>query len=180
MRALFDLVARIGKTTSTVLITGESGTGKELIARAIHQASARAARPFVSINCGAMPENLLESELFGHERGAFTGAVKEKKGLFQEAEGGTLFLDEIGETSVTMQVKLLRALQERVVRRVGGNTEEPIDVRIICATNKDLAEEGRRRDVPRGSLLPDQRHPRRRSRRSASGATTSRTSSATS
>src|ERR1035437_7216186 len=138
MRALFDLISRIGKTTSTVLINGESGTGKELIARAIHQASARAARPFISINCGAMPENLLESELFGHERGAFTGAVKEKKGLFSEAEGGTLFLDEIGETSVTMQVKLLRALQERVVRRVGGNTEEPIDVRIICATNKDL------------------------------------------
>ncbi|MBK9963875.1 MAG: sigma-54-dependent Fis family transcriptional regulator [Holophagales bacterium] len=138
MRALFELVARIGKTTSTVLITGDSGTGKELVARAIHVASARATRPFISINCGAMPENLLESELFGHERGAFTGAVKEKKGLFHEAEGGTLFLDEIGETSLTMQVKLLRALQERVVRRVGGNTEEPIDVRIICATNKDL------------------------------------------
>jgi DNA-binding NtrC family response regulator len=141
MRALFDLVDRIGKTTSTVLITGDSGTGKELVARAIHAASARAARHFVSINCGAMPENLLESELFGHERGAFTGAVKEKKGLFHEAEAGTLFLDEIGETSLTMQVKLLRALQERVVRRVGGNTEEPIDVRIICATNKDLQKQ---------------------------------------
>jgi two-component system response regulator PilR (NtrC family) len=140
MRALFDLVERIGRTTSTVLITGESGTGKELIAKAIHQASPRAAKSFVSINCGAMPENLLESELFGHERGAFTGAVKEKKGLFQEAEGGTIFLDEIGETSLTMQVKLLRALQERVIRRVGGNAEEPIDVRIICATNKDLAK----------------------------------------
>jgi DNA-binding NtrC family response regulator len=140
MKAVFDLVERIGKTPSTVLLTGESGTGKELIARAIHQASARAARPFISINCGAMPENLLESELFGHERGAFTGAVREKKGLFHEAEGGTLFLDEIGETSLTMQVKLLRALQERVVRRVGGNAEEPIDVRIICATNKDLAK----------------------------------------
>ena len=138
MRTLFDLISRIGKTTSTVLIAGESGTGKELVAHAIHQASSRAAQSFISINCGAMPENLLESELFGHERGAFTGAVKEKKGLFHEAEGGTLFLDEIGETSVTMQVKLLRALQERVVRRVGGNTEEPIDVRIICATNKDL------------------------------------------
>ena len=138
MRALFDLVARIGKTTSTVLITGESGTGKELVARAIHTASSRSGHAFISINCGAMPENLLESELFGHERGAFTGAVKEKKGLFHEAEGGTLFLDEIGETSLTMQVKLLRSLQERVVRRVGGNTEEPIDVRIICATNKDL------------------------------------------
>ncbi|HKC26104.1 MAG TPA: sigma-54 dependent transcriptional regulator [Thermoanaerobaculia bacterium] len=140
MKAVFDLVDRIGKTTSTVLLSGESGTGKELIARAIHQASARVARPFVSINCGAMPETLLESELFGHERGAFTGAVREKKGLFQEAEGGTLLLDEIGEMSLTMQVKLLRALQERVVRRVGGNVEEPVDVRIICATNKDLAK----------------------------------------
>ncbi|MFN7990076.1 MAG: sigma-54 dependent transcriptional regulator [Thermoanaerobaculia bacterium] len=140
MRAVFDMIERIGRTTSTVLITGESGTGKELIARAIHRSSPRAARPFVSINCGALPENLLESELFGHERGAFTGAVKEKKGLFKEAEGGTLFLDEIGETSVAMQVKLLRALQERVVRRVGGNVEEPVDVRIICATNKDLAK----------------------------------------
>jgi len=140
MRVLLDLVDRIGKTSSTVLISGESGTGKELIARAIHEASVRAPRPFVSINCGAMPESLLESELFGHEKGAFTGAIKEKKGLFQEAEGGTLFLDEIGETSLTMQVKLLRALQERVIRRVGGNAEEPVDVRIICATNKDLAK----------------------------------------
>jgi len=140
MRTLLDLVDRIGKTSSTVLVSGESGTGKELIARAIHDASARASRPFVSINCGAMPESLLESELFGHEKGAFTGAIKEKKGLFQEAEGGTLFLDEIGETSLTMQVKLLRALQERVIRRVGGNAEEPVDVRIICATNKDLAK----------------------------------------
>ncbi len=139
MRALLDLVERIGKTSSTVLISGDSGTGKELIARAIHEASGRSARAFVSINCGAMPESLLESELFGHEKGAFTGAIKEKKGLFQEAEGGTLFLDEIGETSLTMQVKLLRALQERVIRRVGGNAEEPVDVRIICATNKDLA-----------------------------------------
>jgi len=139
MRAVFEMVERIGKTTSTVLITGESGTGKGLIARAIHGSSARAARPFVSVNCGALPENLLESELFGHERGAFTGAVKEKRGLFKEADGGTLFLDEIGETSLAMQVKLLQALQERIVRRVGGNVEEPVDVRIICATNKDLA-----------------------------------------
>ncbi len=140
MRAVFDMIERIGRTTSTVLITGESGTGKELIARAIHRSSPRAGRPFVSINCGALPESLLESELFGHEKGAFTGAVREKKGLFREAEGGTLFLDEIGETSVAMQVKLLRALQERLVRRVGGNVEEPVDVRIICATNKDLAK----------------------------------------
>ena len=150
MSALLDLVDRIGKTSSTVLVSGESGTGKELIARAIHEVSTRAARPFVSINCGAMPENLLESELFGHEKGAFTGAIKEKKGLFQEAEGGTLFLDEIGETSLTMQVKLLRALQERVIRHVGGNSEEPIDVRIICATNKDLAKK-----VQEGSFRED-------------------------
>ena len=139
MRAVFDLIEKTARTTSTVLLTGESGTGKGLIARAIHRSSSRAARPFVSINCGALPENLLESELFGHERGAFTGAVREKKGLFREAEGGTLFLDEIGETSLAMQVKLLQVLQERVVRRVGGNVEEPIDVRIVCATNKDLA-----------------------------------------
>jgi DNA-binding NtrC family response regulator len=140
MRTVFDLIGRIGRTTSTVLITGESGTGKELVARAIHKNSNRETKPFISINCGAMPETLLESELFGYERGAFTGAVKDKKGLFQEAEGGTIFLDEIGETSLTMQVKLLRALQERVVRRVGGSQELPIDVRIICATNKDLAK----------------------------------------
>ena len=138
MKAVFELVERIARTTSTVLISGESGTGKELIARAIHRRSARAAGPFVSINCGAVPEALLESELFGHERGAFTGAVREKRGLFQDSHGGTLLLDEIGELPLPMQVKLLRALQERVVRRVGGNVEEPIDARIICATNKDL------------------------------------------
>ena len=141
MQAIFALVERIARTTSTVLIHGESGTGKELIARAIHFASARAGRRFLSINCGALPENLLESELFGHERGAFTGAVREKKGLFQEADHGTLFLDEIGELTPTMQVKLLRALQQRVVRKVGGNQEESIDVRVITASNQDL--EGR-------------------------------------
>ncbi len=138
MQAIFALIERVGRTSSTVLIHGESGTGKELIARAIHFTSPRSARRFLSINCGAMPENLLESELFGHERGAFTGAVRDKKGLFQEADRGTLFLDEIGEMTPTMQVKLLRALQERVVRKVGGSTEEPVDVRIICATNQNL------------------------------------------
>jgi len=138
MQSIFALIERVGRTSSTVLIHGESGTGKELIARAIHFTSPRAARRFLSINCGAMPENLLESELFGHERGAFTGAVREKKGLFQEADRGTLFLDEIGEMTPTMQVKLLRALQERVVRKVGGSAEEPVDVRIICATNQNL------------------------------------------
>jgi two-component system response regulator PilR (NtrC family) len=138
MQAIFSLIERIARTTSTVLIHGESGTGKELIARAIHFASPRSGRRFLSINCGAMPENLLESELFGHERGAFTGAVREKKGLFQEADRGTLFLDEIGEMTPSMQVKLLRALQEKVIRKVGGTEEEPVDVRIITATNQDL------------------------------------------
>jgi two-component system response regulator PilR (NtrC family) len=138
MQAVFALVERMARTSSTVLINGESGTGKELIARAIHFASPRAERRFLSINCGALPENLLESELFGHERGAFTGAVRDKKGLFQEADRGTLFLDEIGEMTPAMQVKLLRALQEKVVRKVGGNVEEPVDVRIIAATNQNL------------------------------------------
>ncbi len=138
MQAIFSLVRRIARTTSTALIHGESGTGKELIARAIHFSSPRASRRFLSINCGAMPENLLESELFGHERGAFTGAVKEKKGLFHEAHQGTLFLDEIGEMPTGMQVKLLRVLQEKTVRKVGATREEEVDVRIIAATNQDL------------------------------------------
>src|SRR5579864_2384211 len=138
MQAIFAMIERMARTSSTVLIHGESGTGKELIARAIHFASPRAGRRFLSINCGALPENLLESELFGHERGAFTGAVREKKGLFQEADRGTLFLDEIGELTPSMQVKLLRALQEKTVRKVGGNQEEPIDVRVITATNQNL------------------------------------------
>jgi DNA-binding NtrC family response regulator len=138
MQAIFSLIERIARTNSTVLVNGESGTGKELIARAIHYASPRATRRFLSINCGALPENLLESELFGHERGAFTGAVRDKKGLFQEADRGTLFLDEIGEMTPTMQVKLLRVLQEKVVRKVGGTEEESVDVRIIAATHQEL------------------------------------------
>jgi len=140
MQEIFRTIERIGKVSTTVLLTGESGTGKEVIARAIHFSSTRRERKFVSINCGALPETLLESELFGHERGAFTGAVREKRGLFQEADGGTLFLDEISETTSTMQVKLLRAIQEKLIRRVGGNEETPVDVRIIAATNKDLNE----------------------------------------
>jgi len=140
MRTTFALVERVAKTSSTVLIRGESGTGKELIARAIHFSSPRAAHRFLSINCGAMPESLLESELFGHERGAFTGAVRDKRGLFQEAHRGTLFLDEIAEMSQAMQVKLLRALQDRAIRRIGGTSEEAVDVRIITATNRDLLE----------------------------------------
>ncbi|HXI13060.1 MAG TPA: sigma-54 dependent transcriptional regulator [Thermoanaerobaculia bacterium] len=139
MQEIFSIVARIAPNTSTVLISGESGTGKELIARAIHYNSGRRGK-FVSINCGALPENLLESELFGHERGAFTGAIREKKGLLQEAERGTVFLDEIGEMTTAMQIKLLRVLQDRVVRKVGGNAEVQVDVRILTATNRDLAE----------------------------------------
>jgi two-component system, NtrC family, response regulator PilR len=139
MQEIFSIVQRIAKTMSTVLISGESGTGKELIARAIHYNSDRRGK-FVGINCGALPETLLESELFGHERGAFTGAIREKRGLFQEADRGTIFLDEIGETSTAMQIKLLRVLQDRVVRKVGGNVETPIDVRVIAATNRDLGE----------------------------------------
>ncbi len=140
MQEIFSLIERVAKTLSNVLISGESGTGKELIARALHYSGPRSQHHFLSINCGAMPENLLESELFGHERGAFTGAVREKKGLFQEADQGTLFLDEIGEMTPPMQVKLLRVLQDKKVRRVGSNREEPVDVRIIAATNRDLKE----------------------------------------
>ena len=149
MQEIFRTLERIGKVSSTVLLTGESGTGKSMLARAIHHTSIRKEHKFVSINCGALPENLLESELFGYERGAFTGAVRDKRGLFQEAEGGTLFLDEISEMSPTMQVKLLQALQEKTVRRVGGNVEIPVDVRIIAATNRDmrdLVSEGRFRE----------------------------------
>ncbi|MBK5258695.1 MAG: sigma-54-dependent Fis family transcriptional regulator [Thermoanaerobaculia bacterium] len=137
MQEVFSVVQRIAKTMSTVLISGESGTGKELIARAIHYNSGRRGK-FVSINCGALPETLLESELFGHERGAFTGAIREKRGLFAEADRGTIFLDEIGDTSTAMQIKLLRVLQERLVRKVGSNSEVPVDVRVIAATNRDL------------------------------------------
>jgi two-component system response regulator PilR (NtrC family) len=139
MQEIFSIVQRIARTTSTVLISGESGTGKELIARAIHYNSGRRGK-FVSINCGALPETLLESELFGHERGAFTGAIREKRGLFHEAERGTIFLDEIGETSTAMQIKLLRVLQDRVVRRVGSNVETTVDVRVLAATNRDLSD----------------------------------------
>jgi DNA-binding NtrC family response regulator len=140
MLKIYDLIDTISQTDSSVLISGESGTGKELIARAIHNKSPRAKKQFVSINCGALPENLLESELFGHIKGAFTDAYKDKEGLFEVADGGTLFLDEIGEMSQKMQVKLLRAIQERKIRRVGGNTEIPVEVRIISATNKDLMD----------------------------------------
>ncbi len=138
MASLFEMVRAIAPTSSTVLVTGESGTGKELVARAIHGLSGRAEGPFVSINCGALPDTLLESELFGHVKGAFTDARQGKKGLFEAASGGTLFLDEVGETSPPMQVKLLRALQERRIRPVGGTEEIDVDVRVIAATNAPL------------------------------------------
>ena len=138
MGDVMNMVQRIAPTNSTVLISGESGTGKELVARAIHAGSPRGERPFVSINCGAMPDDLLESELFGHARGSFTGAVSAKRGLFEAADGGTIFLDEIGDTSAAMQVKLLRVLQERSLRRVGGTEETKVDVRVLAATNRDL------------------------------------------
>jgi two-component system response regulator PilR (NtrC family) len=140
MKALFELILSVAPTNSTALILGESGTGKELVARAIHDQSRRRDRPFVSINCSAFQETLLESELFGYMKGAFTGASANKKGLFEFASDGTLFMDEIAEMSLPMQVKLLRALQERKIRPVGGNEEVEVDVRVIAATNRDLQE----------------------------------------
>lgn len=138
MQAIYSQLAQLADTDTSVLVTGQSGTGKELIARSIHRRSRRASAPLVAVNCAALPEALLESELFGHTKGAFTDARGERKGLFLEANGGTLFLDEIGELPVTMQVKLLRVLEQRTVRPVGGDREIPIDVRLISATNRDL------------------------------------------
>jgi DNA-binding NtrC family response regulator len=138
MLSVYKTVAQVAPTTATVLIVGESGTGKELVARAIHAKSPRSARPFVAVNCAALPESILESELFGHEKGAFTGAVGIKRGLFEEANGGTLFLDEIGEISPKMQVQLLRVLQEGEIRRVGASDTIKVDVRVVAATNRDL------------------------------------------
>ena len=139
MLKVFDAVAKAAANPATVLITGESGTGKELVARAIHYQSSRATSPFVPVNCGGIPENLLESELFGHVKGAFTGAVESRAGFFQTADGGTIFLDEISETSQPMQVKLLRVLQDKEVRMVGASRTNKVDVRIVAATNKDLS-----------------------------------------
>jgi two-component system response regulator PilR (NtrC family) len=141
MRRIYTLVEQVADTKTNVLITGESGTGKELIARSIHDISGRKDKPFVPVNCGGIPESLMESELFGYLKGAFTGATQNKKGLFEEAEGGTIFLDEIGELSMALQVKLLRVVQERKVKPVGGAREQDVDTRIICATNKNLEEE---------------------------------------
>jgi DNA-binding NtrC family response regulator len=150
MQEIYNLIEKVAGTDSTVLVTGESGTGKEIAARAIHYLSTRRERAFVSINCGALPENLLESELFGHVKGSFTGAVANKKGMFEVAEKGTLFLDEVGEMSPWTQVKLLRALQDKRIRRVGGTEEIPVDVRIIAASNQDL-----KRSIKEGQFRED-------------------------
>ncbi|EHP85436.1 putative two component, sigma54 specific, transcriptional regulator, Fis family [Geobacter metallireducens RCH3] len=150
MREVFRIVTKIAPTASTVLIYGESGTGKELVAKAIHDGSPRKDKPFFAINCAAIPESLMESELFGHEKGAFTGASSRELGIFEAATGGTVFLDEIGEMSVAMQAKLLRAIQSKEIRRVGGKVNIPVDVRIISATNRDLEAE-----IKRGGFRED-------------------------
>jgi two-component system response regulator PilR (NtrC family) len=150
MRAVFDLIDRVAATRTTVLITGESGTGKERIARAIHQRSDRARGPFLVVNCGALPEALMESELFGHEKGAFTGASSRQLGIFREADGGTVMLDEVGELAPALQVKLLRVLQEKSVRAVGATQEMPINVRVLAATNRDVEA-----DVSAGKFRQD-------------------------
>ncbi len=150
MREVFRVVSKIAATNSTVLIVGESGTGKELIARAVHEGSQRRDKPFMAINCAAIPDTLIESELFGHEKGSFTGANAREFGIFEAADGGTVFLDEIGEMNVAMQAKLLRAIQEKEIRRVGGKVNIPLDVRILSATNKELEQE-----IKRGGFRED-------------------------
>jgi two-component system response regulator AtoC len=141
MQDIFRTIAKIADYKTTVLVSGESGTGKELVARALHRRSSRRSAPFVAVNCGAIPENLLESELFGHKKGAFTDANSDRRGLFEEADGGTLFLDEIGELPLALQVKLLRVLQDEMIRRVGDSRDVKVDVRIIAATHRDLSAE---------------------------------------
>ena len=141
MRAVYEMVAQVAPSDATVLVTGESGTGKELVAMEIHRLSKRKKGPLVKVNCSALPESVIESELFGHERGAFTGAAAQRKGRFELAHGGTLFLDEIGELSPQIQVKLLRVIQEREIERIGGSSTIKVDVRVIAATNRTLEDE---------------------------------------
>ena len=143
MRKIVDVIAQVAPTDITVLISGESGVGKEVVAKAIHNASARSRRPFVTVNCGAIPEGIIESELFGHERGSFTGASDQRKGYFELADGGTIFLDEIGELPLAAQVKFLRVLENGEFQRVGSSVPKRVNVRVIGATNKDLEAEVR-------------------------------------
>ena len=157
MQEVFKLIERVADTDSTILVLGESGTGKELVARALHYNSRRQFAPFVPVNCSALPENLLESELFGHRRGSFTGAISDKKGLFEEADSGTIFLDEVGSMSAMLQSRLLRVLQEREVRRVGENTPIYVNVRVVAASNEPLEKRITGRHLSRGPLLPAQR-----------------------
>ena len=155
---MLDLVTQVAPSRSTVLISGESGTGKELIAKAIHSASTRADKAFVPVNTGSIPVDLLESQLFGHVKGAFTSAIASKKGLFEVADQGTIFFDEISTISPETQAKLLRVIQEREFMRLGGTDTIKVDVRILAASNEDLHETGARRPLPRGSLSPAERH----------------------
>ena len=170
MLQLFELLRTVAATASTVLVAGETGTGKELVARAIHDASPRRSQRFVAINCSAIPETLLEAELFGHVRGAFTGAVANRPGRIEQANRGTLFLDEVGTMSPALQSKLLRVLQSREFERVGDSQTIKVDVRVIAATNSDLRRMVEEGDVPRGPVLPAERHPHPRAGRCASGA----------
>jgi DNA-binding NtrC family response regulator len=147
MRRVMNLVEQVASTSASVMITGESGTGKEVVARTIHELSLRRSGPFIAINCAAFPESLMESELFGHERGAFTGADRRREGCFELANGGTLFLDEIGEMRIELQAKLLRVLEERKIRRLGGSAETPVDVRVLAASNRNLEAAVRDRKI---------------------------------
>ena len=158
MQIIHDKMAAACGNRATVLITGESGTGKELVARGIHYNSFKDDAPFVAVNCGALPKDLIESELFGYKKGAFTGAVGDSEGLFCAANGGTIFLDEIMEMPPELQVKLMRVLQERTIRHLGDTREIPIDVRVIAATNRDVPGIAGIRSRPQRSLLPAQRH----------------------
>ena len=156
MQEVYKAIGRVAPTEATVLIRGESGTGKELVARAVYQHSLRAGKPFLVINCVAIPETLLESELFGYEKGAFTGAVSRRMGRIEQAHGGTIFLDEIGDMPFSIQAKILRLLQEKSIERLGGREPIPVDVRIIAATNRDLEAGLTEGKIPGGSLLPSQ------------------------
>ena len=173
MQEVFSLIQRLAPHAKVVLISGETGTGKELAARAFHHVGHAPHRPFVTINCSAVVDTLFESELFGHVRGAFTGAVESKAGVFEAAHGGTLFLDEVGELPLSVQAKLLRALEYGEVQRVGSLQPKRVDVTVVAATNRDLRGGSRGRPVPRRSVLPPQRRRGDRCRRCAIGARTS-------